>query len=92
MPILLITLFGGLATHIYLATWVYKDLNRRYATHLKWPIFIFFTGIVGVLIYIALRREFVDHIQVFSVFYIFLPLLRLISKAYLIIFVILLSI
>lgn len=66
LPFLLFIIFGGLSTHIYLAAWVYEDLKRRYAVQLKWPIFIVIAGIIGVLIYIAVRKEFGNNIDIYD--------------------------
>jgi len=50
--------FGGLFTNGYIAYWVYEDLERKNKRQLKWIIFTFFTGIVGLLLYLALRKSF----------------------------------
>jgi hypothetical protein len=47
----------GLIINIIILSWVYKDANRRGANGCLWAILVFFTGLIGLILYILLRPK-----------------------------------
>jgi hypothetical protein len=48
---------------IVLAIWVYKDAERRGSSGILWLIIVFFTGIIGLIIWLVVRPPIGGHPQ-----------------------------
>ncbi|MCE1248773.1 MAG: PLD nuclease N-terminal domain-containing protein [Firmicutes bacterium] len=46
-----------LAVSIYIMVWVYKDAKNRGTEPILWLILVFFTGIIGLVIYYFVRPQ-----------------------------------
>ena len=47
----------GLAVSIYIMVWVYKDAKSRGTEPILWLVLVFFTGLIGLLIYYFVRPQ-----------------------------------
>ncbi len=43
---------------IGLAIWVFKDASSKGQNGLLWAALVFFTGVLGLIIYLVLRKDF----------------------------------
>ena len=46
---------GPLAINIAILIWVYKDAQARGAEPMLWLILVFFTGLIGLIIWLCVR-------------------------------------
>ena len=47
----------ALAINIAILVWVYKDAQARGAEPMLWLILVFFTGLIGLIIWLCVRRR-----------------------------------
>lgn len=50
-------ILGMLIIGILIAVWVYKDAKRRDMSAGPWVLLVIFTGLIGLIIYLVVRRD-----------------------------------
>lgn len=47
----------GFLINLLILVWVYRDANSRGANGCLWAVLVFFTGLIGLLLYVLLRPK-----------------------------------